>query len=146
MAEKEYHHILVAVDDSSDAKLAFDYAILFAKKHDCVLSIASILEDNDFNVYEVLSKDYMLEKRDRIKEQVLKYKQIATDAGVKEIHTYIAEGDDEAGEIIVKRLIPEIKPDLLIVGSKSKIGMEKFLGSQASYMVKHSPISVLVVR
>lgn len=146
MNVQKFQHILVAVDDSSDAKLAFNYAIYRAKITDSVLDIATILEDDDFNVYEVLSKDYMDEKRDKLKQQILQYKQLATDAGVKEIHTYVAEGDDPAGEIIVKRLIPDIKPDLLIIGSKSTTGVEKYLGSQASYMVKHAPVSVLVVR
>lgn len=88
----------------------------------------------------------MHEKRDEIEQKISSYKKVAQADGVKEVHTYVNEGNDEAGEIIVKDLIPKIKPDLLIIGSKSKRGVGKYFGSQASYMVKHSPISVLVVK
>ena len=56
----------------------------------------------------------------------------------------MAEGN--AGEEIVKNVIPKVKPDLLIIGALSKQGIKKFFGSQAAYMAKYAPISVLVVR
>ena len=43
-------------------------------------------------------------------------------------------------------MIPAVKPDLLIVGARSKQGIAKHFGSQAAYMAKYAPISVLVVR
>lgn len=142
----KYKRILVAVDESADSKLAFDYAITRAKMDNCSLNIASILEDNDFNSYEVLSKEYMNEQRVQLGQEMSDYKRTAKNSGVKDVQTYMTEGDDEAGEIIIKQLIPEIKPDLLIIGSKSKSEVGQYFGSQASYMVRHSPISVLVVR
>ncbi|AKP67999.1 universal stress protein [Companilactobacillus ginsenosidimutans] len=141
-----YKRILVAVDNSYDSKVAFDYAVYRASLDDCILDIASVVEDNDFNAYEILSKQYMSEKRLSIEQTIQSYKRIAEDDGVKEVNTFITEGDDEAGEIICKNLIPVIKPDLLVVGSKSEPGVRSLFGSQASYMVKHAPISVLVVR
>lgn len=142
----KYKRILVAVDESADSKLAFDYAITRAKMDNCSLNIASILEDNDFNSYEVLSKEYMNEQRVQLGQEMSDYKRTARNSGVKDVQTYMTEGDDEAGEIIIKQLIPEIKPDLLIIGSKSKSEVGQYFCSQASYMVRHSPISVLVVR
>lgn len=143
---KEFKRILVAVDGSSDAQVAFDYAVYRAKLDDCVLDIASIVEDNDFNAFEVLSKQYMLEKREDTEKEIVQDKNIAEKDGVKDVHTFISEGDNEAGEIIVKDLIPKIKPDLLIIGAKKENKVERHFGSQASYMVKNSPISVLVVK
>ena len=56
----------------------------------------------------------------------------------------IAEGD--AGETIIKKVIPQVNPDLLVIGALAKEGLEKYFGSQAAYMAKYAPISVLVVR
>ncbi|MCM8610445.1 MULTISPECIES: universal stress protein, partial [Lactiplantibacillus] len=47
---------------------------------------------------------------------------------------------------IVKTVIPALKPDLLVIGSVAKHGVRKYFWSQAAYMAKHAPISVLVIR
>lgn len=143
---KKYRKILVAVDNSDDAQLAFEYAIYRSKLADCALTIATIMEDNDFNSFEVLSKDYMEEKRHALEADLLKFKKVAEESGVRQVDTFLTENDQEAGETIVKKLIPDLKPDLLVIGSRSKKGVGKYFGSQASYMVRHAPISVVVVR
>ncbi|MQS53565.1 universal stress protein [Companilactobacillus mishanensis] len=146
MITKTFNNILVAVDDTADAQLAFDYAIHRAKNEDAKLNIVSILEINNINAYEILDKEFMEHKREHLEERILDYEKEAKDAGVKDVSGMTAEGDDEAGEIIVKKIIPDVDPDLLIVGSKTKQGLTRLLGSQASYMVRFSPVSVLVVR
>ena len=107
---KNIKKILVGVDDSEDAQLAFRVAMRRALDLDATLCIT----------------------------------QIALQAGIKRVEVVIAEGD--AGETIIKRIIPKVEPDLLIIGALSKKGVKKFFGSQAAYMAKHAPISVLVVR
>ncbi|ARW20725.1 hypothetical protein S100892_02190 [Pediococcus pentosaceus] len=44
--------ILVGVDDSEDAVLAFDYAINLAKKSGSELVIVSVLESDEMNVFK----------------------------------------------------------------------------------------------
>ena len=119
MATK-FNRILVGVDDSADALLAFDYAIHQAKQDGAELVIISILENDEMNVQQ------------------------AQAAGVTKVHAMIAEG--EPGETIVKEVIPHVQPDLLIIGSLAKKGIAKHFGSQAAYMAKYAPISVLVIR
>ncbi|RRK09574.1 universal stress protein [Lactiplantibacillus garii] len=140
----QFKRILVGVDDSADALLAFSYAIHQAKQDDAELVIVSILEDDDMNVYQALSKDYVHGERDELQRHLLKYQQQATDAGVTKVRTVIAEG--EPGETIVKEVIPHVQPDLLIIGSLAKKGIAKRFGSQAAYMAKYAPIAVLVIR
>ncbi len=139
-----FHNLLVAVDDSPDAVLAFKYAIHRAIKDEVGLTLVSVLENDDYNIYEALSKDFVHGAREDMEKRIAEYKQKAEEAGVKEVHTVVAEGDP--GETIVKEVIPHVKPDLLIIGSKSKEGIKKRFGSQAAYMAKYSPVSVLVVR
>ncbi|KRM69550.1 hypothetical protein FD06_GL001038 [Apilactobacillus ozensis DSM 23829 = JCM 17196] len=140
----DFKKILVAVDDSDDAILAFKYAIERAKKDEASLTIVSVLEDEDMNIYQALTKDYIHGERSELEQHVLDYQKQAQEAGVKEVNVIVSEG--EAGETIVKDVIPHVEPDLLIIGSESKKGIAKHFGSQAAYMAKYAPISVMVIR
>lgn len=144
MSPKEFKHILVGVDDSDDAQLAFRYAINRAKTDGAKLTIVSILEQNNMNVYEAMSKDFVHGQRKDLEDHVLQYQKLAEQFGVQDVNVIVDEGDP--GETIVKDIIPAIKPDLLVIGSVSKQGVRKYFGSQAAYMAKHAPISVLVIR
>ncbi|MFT8393347.1 MAG: universal stress protein [Liquorilactobacillus ghanensis] len=140
----DFHRILVGVDDSEDALLAFNYAIRRAKISDAELVIVSVLESDEMSVYQALNKDYVHGERKELEQHILKYQKQAQDAGVKKVRSIVAEGNP--GEAIVKDVIPHVEPDLLIVGSYSKKGLARYFGSQAAYMAKYSPISVLVIR
>ncbi|MBS0979081.1 universal stress protein [Levilactobacillus brevis] len=144
MAEIDFNKILVGVDDSADSKLAFEYAVKSAKKNDAQLIIVSVLEDDEVNVYQALSKDYIHGERRELEQHVLEYQKQAQDAGVKRVHAIVSEG--EPGEVIVKRVIPQVNPNLLIIGSEARKGLARHFGSQAAYMAKYSPISVLIIR
>jgi len=143
MATK-FDRILVGVDDSADALLAFEYALHQAKRDEAELFIVSVLENDDMNVYEALNKDFVHGERRELETHIKKYLKQAQDAGIQSVHALVAEG--EPGETIVKDVIPHVKPDLLIVGSEAKQGVSRHFGSQAAYMAKYSPISVLVIR
>ena len=126
MSPKEFKHILVGVDDSDDAQLAFRYAINRAKSDGAKLTIVSILEQDNMNVYEAMSKDFVHGQRKDLEEHVQQYQKLARDFGVTDVNAVVDEGDP--GETIVKH------------------GVRKYFGSQAAYMAKHAPISVLVIR
>ncbi|MFC6180155.1 universal stress protein [Lactiplantibacillus daowaiensis] len=144
MSPKEFKHILVGVDDSEDAQLAFRYAINRAKTDGAKLTIVSILEQDNMNVYEAMSKDFVHGQRADLEQHVQQYAKLAKQFGITDVATVVDEGDP--GETIVKDIIPAIKPDLLVIGSISKHGVRRYFGSQAAYMAKHAPISVLVIR
>ncbi|GHP14109.1 universal stress protein [Lentilactobacillus fungorum] len=144
MPHTKFKRILVGVDDSPDAQLAFRYAISEARLSGASLVIASILEHEEMNVYQVLNKDYVHGERKELVQHLSEYRNLALRAGVKQVDTVVEEGDP--GETIVKTIIPAVKADLLIVGSLSKTGVRKYFGSQAAYMAKYAPISVMVVR
>lgn len=139
-----FKRILVGVDDSADALLAFKYAIHQAKRDHAELVIASVLESENMNVYQVLDTDFVHGEYESLKRHIRKYQHQAEAAGVADVKMVISEG--EPGETIVKKVIPEVKPDILIVGSIAKKGVSRHFGSQAAYMAKYAPISVLVVR
>lgn len=142
-----YHRILVGVDDAPDARAAFSYAVDKAKRNNSELGIVSVYETDKVNVYQALSKDYVHSSREDLKKRINEYVQAAIDYGVdpQKITAIIDEGD-RPSERICDHVIPEFHPDLLIVGSIGKPGNRKEVGSQASYMVKHSGTSVFVIR
>lgn len=144
---KKFHKILVGVDDAPDARAAFSYAVDKAKRDGSELGIVSVYETNEVNVYQALSKDYVHSSREELRARIEEYVKGAIDYGVepKKITAIIDEGDRPA-ERICNHVIPEFHPDLLIVGSTGKPGNRKSVGSQASYMVKHSGTSVFVIR
>ncbi|WP_155287766.1 universal stress protein [Lacticaseibacillus zhaodongensis] len=140
----DFKKILVGVDDSEDALAAFQYALHRARVDGADLIIASILESDDMNIYQALTKDYVHGERAALEEHLRHYVKLAEDAGIKNVRAVIDEGDP--GVQIVKNLIPKYKPDLLIIGAADKKGIGLTFGSQAAYMAKHARISVLVVR
>ncbi|CAH0416382.1 universal stress protein [Periweissella fabaria] len=141
----KHKNILVGVDDSADAQLAFLNAVSHAVDDDSLLHIVTVLETDSLNVFEALDKEKLKEKRVKIEQRLHDYKQQALEAGVKEVHVVFAEG--EPGETIVKDVIPDVQPDLVVVGaSAAKKGLGKYMGSQAGYVAKYAPVSVLVVR
>ncbi|MEJ6399855.1 universal stress protein [Nicoliella lavandulae] len=140
----EFKRILVGVDDSDDAILAFRYSIERAKRDDAQLVLVSVLETEEINVYEALTKDYVHGEKSELEAHMQKYVKQAQDAGVKDVQAVVASGS--AGEAIVKDVIPHVEPDLLVVGSHSKKGIARHFGSQAAYMAKYAPISVMVIR
>lgn len=139
-----FERVLVGVDDSADAQLAFRYAMHRCIKDGSTLIITSILESNEMNVYQALTRDYVHGERAELEEHLKDYRKVAIEAGVKDVELMVAEGDP--GETIVKDVIPSSKADLLVIGSLSKKGIRKYFGSQAAYMAKYSPISVMIIR
>ncbi|MFD1472124.1 universal stress protein [Companilactobacillus mishanensis] len=144
MSDNIFKRILVGVDDSEDSLLALKYAIHTAKEDKSELYIVSILESNDMNVFQVLDKDYIHGEREQLEEHILKFKNLAEKAGVEKVFAVVDEG--EPGETIVKKIIPNVHPDLLVVGSEARKGISKHFGSQAAYMAKYADISVMIFR
>jgi len=139
--DAQLKRILVSVDDSEDALMAFDYAINLALKDNAELVIVSVLENDEMNVFQALDKDYVHGERATLEKHILDFKQQAQAKGVKTVKAIVAEGDP--GETIVREVIPAVQPDLLVIGARAKQGI---FGSQAAYMAKNAPISVTVVR
>ena len=54
--------------------------------------------------------------------------------------------ETQPNNLIINKLIPLNKPDLLIIGSKSTSKLKSFFGSQAAYMARYAPISVMIIR
>ena len=145
MNKMTFDRILVAVDGAKEAQKAFHYAINLARDKGCPLSIASVFEAGQLNVYEALDPKELQGKRQAFLDQVAGYRAQAEAAGLPEIQCLVAEGGDPA-KVIIKDLLPTSQADLLIIGSHGDAQLSDYFGSHATYLVKHAPIPVLVYR
>ena len=78
---KNIKKILVGVDDSEDAQLAFRVAMRRALDLNATLCITSILESDEMNVFQALSADYVHGERQALEEHVEAYRKVALKAG-----------------------------------------------------------------
>ena len=59
---RRFSQILVGVDDSPDAQLAFRFAMNRAKQDDAELDLVTVIEENDINIYQALDKNFITQK------------------------------------------------------------------------------------
>lgn len=140
-----YERLLVAIDDDDTASSikALNYACTVAKVYQIPLGIVSILETSDLNIYQSMSPKVLADRRLEIKEDLNLYVDKVHDFGINDVTPIVDEGNPS--RVIIDKIIPNFKPDLLIVGSKTKPS-KHLIGSHASYMAKNAPCSVIVVR
>ncbi|OIM43882.1 universal stress protein UspA [Oenococcus oeni] len=144
---KQFKHVLAAVDDSPQGQSALSFAIHQAKEDHAKLTILSVLEKDELPVTTRLDANEMSLLQDRIDKALMDYQQIAKNFGLKNdrVEKMFAQGDN-AGETVVKDVLPHTDIDLVVVGAHSRTGWSSHLGSQASYIAKTAPVSVTIIR
>jgi nucleotide-binding universal stress UspA family protein len=134
--------ILVALDNSDPAFKALGRAVEMAKKEKAELTLMTVYPD--FPEDEGGLKQATASLMQMAENTVARGKSEAEKAGIA-VKTVIEAGTS-AAENIVKHA-GKNNTDLIIMGHKSKTGMERLLvGSVAGKVVTYAPCSVLVVR
>ncbi len=72
----------MGVDDAADARAAFSYAVDKAKRDSSEIGIVSVLETNDINIYQSMSKDYIHSTRAQLEQRINEYVQAAIKYGI----------------------------------------------------------------
>ena len=135
MAQR-YQNVMVAIDGSKEADLAFVKGVYTALRNESKLTIAHVI-DFDAEVYEELQVDA---------ESLMKeYEKRARDAGVTDIHIVIEMGNPKT---LLARTIPDAENvDLILVGATGLNAFERLLvGSSSEYILRHAKVDLLVVR
>jgi nucleotide-binding universal stress UspA family protein len=134
--------ILVALDNSDPAFKALGRAVEMAKKEKAELTLMTVYPD--FPEDEGGLKQATASLMQMAENTVARGKSEAEKAGIA-VKTVIEAGTS-AAENIVKHA-GKNNSDLIVMGHKSKTGMERLLvGSVAGKVVTYAPCSVLVVR
>lgn len=135
--------MLACLDFSPTAPALLEKAVDMAKSKNAELVLFSVVEDFvDFGegIPESVSQQLM----DFARNSLEKARQDAKKMGL-EVSTAIEYGTSPADTIL--DYAEKAKPDLIILGSRAKTTLDRFLiGSVASKVVSHAPCSVLVVR
>ncbi len=138
--------IMAALDLSKHAVGILEKAVAQTTQSGGELTILVVAEDfmdigDYFQVETVRASEKFLEAA---KAAAAGYAAKAKDLGV--VAEVVVEQGVSPADLIVK-VAEDKKIDLLILGSRSKKGLDRFLiGSVASKIVAHAPCSVLVVR
>lgn len=139
----EYKDILVAVDGSSEAKLAFYKSIEVVKQEqNARLHIVSVID-----IFSIDEEDTSYREREeqRIGDLLISYKTIAKEEAIDQVETYIKYGDPKVN--ISKELAQAVEADLIVCGAQGVKNAEHFfLGSVSEAIVLTASCDVLVVR
>lgn len=142
---QQYKTIMVAVDGSSEAELAFKKAVNVAKRNQAKLVIAHVIDTRAFQT--VSSFDGMLAEQatEMAKKTLDDYVNFAKGQDCTDIDTVIEYGSPKP--IIAKQLPKEHHVDLILLGATGLNAVERlFIGSVSEYVIRNAACDVLVVR
>ncbi|BAP84989.1 universal stress protein UspA [Paucilactobacillus hokkaidonensis JCM 18461] len=142
-----FRRVLLTIDedDPNSSTHAFRYATTLAHDYQVKLCIVSVLESDDLNIFDVMTPGKVDERADNIKRTVDNYMKLAEDLGVNDVQGLtISAGDVD--DVILDRVIPEFKPDLIVCGSDTDDASHRVPGAVGLRIAKRANVSVIVVR
>ena len=140
-----YKTVLVAVDGSDEAKKALNKAIQISKDNEAKLLIVHVIDTRTFAAVEHYDRMIFTEAEKYAEEMLESYKNIASDAGVKDVSLIIEYGSPKVK--IAKDICNKFGVDLVVTGATGLNAVERFLiGSVSEYITRHVKCDVLIVR
>ncbi|EUJ33177.1 universal stress protein UspA family [Listeria floridensis FSL S10-1187] len=140
-----YERILVAIDGSDQAEIAFQEAINLAKITGASVALASVIDSRSFPTFTADGTTWENELRKEMEAVLSKYVEKAKAAGFESIGTYLEVGNPK--KMLSEELPDLFGADLIICGATGLNRMEKMLmGSISSYIVQHAKCNVLIAR
>ena len=142
---QRYQNIMVAVDGSHEAELAFEKGVNVALRNNSRLTIAHVIDTRalqsvstfDAEVYEELQAD--------AKKLMDEYAQKEKEADVTDVVTIVEMGNPKT--LLATDIPDEQKVDLIMVGATGLNAFERLLvGSSSEYILRHAKVDLLVVR
>ncbi|MGC2399964.1 MAG: universal stress protein [Acidobacteriaceae bacterium] len=143
MNDAAYKRILVGDDGTPEAQRAVDVAISLARSLDAKLILIGVVApQSPESQAEGYGLEAIPEARQKL-DEALRRKVEASGKSAKEVVIEILEGKPD--EVIVQRA-EESSADLVVVGRRDITRVRHWLeGSTSESLVRHCPISVLVV-
>lgn len=142
-----YKHILVPVDGSAEAELAFKKAVAVTKRNgdDAELRLLHVVDTRAFQNISSFDTSMVEQVTDTAKKTLDQYIDYAKKQGVKNVSYSIEYG---APKTIIARDVPkEMGADLIMIGATGLNAVERILiGSVTEYVTRTAICDVLVVR
>lgn len=147
MSVQQYKHILVPIDGSAEAELAFKKAVAVTKRNgdDCELRLLHVVDTRAFQNISSFDTSMVEQVTETAKKTLDQYVEYAKEAGVKKVSYSIEYG---APKMIIARDVPkEMHADLIMIGATGLNAMERILiGSVTEFVTRMAVCDVLVVR
>ncbi|MFC7320316.1 universal stress protein [Halobacillus campisalis] len=141
----EYKNIVVAVDGSETAEVAFKKAIDISNRNDAQLVLSHVVDTRAFSTVEAYDRSLAVRAEKYAKELLEEYQLKAENAGVKNVTVSIEYGSPKVK--IAKDVAPKFNADLIICGATGLNLMERFfIGSVSEHITRYALCDVLVVR
>jgi universal stress protein A len=141
---KNYQHILLAVDLHPECdKLTIERVANLAKSNGAEISLVHAIEHiHAYGIAQAYPAVLNFEEdMQRIAREELA--KIGIQLGVPVSRQFVEFGSPKA---VILEKTPEIKADLVVVGSHGRHGISLLLGSTANSVLHHAPCDVLAVR
>jgi len=142
---QRYENIMVAVDGSKEADLAFIKGVQSALRNQAKLTIAHVIDTRALQSISTFDAEVYEELQVEAQELMAEYEKRARDAGLKDIQVVIEMGNPKT---LLAKTIPEQEHvDLILVGATGLNAFERLLvGSSSEYILRHTSVDLLVVR
>ena len=141
-----YQNIVVAVDGSKQAELAFRKSIDVALRNtDSTLHIIHVIDTSFATTVDMLYDNMVELVREHSQVLLDTYKTQANEAGVKNVNTILTKGVPKI--VLSKNLSDLVQADLIVCGATGLNAVERlFIGSSTEAITRHAKCDVLVVR
>ncbi|MGK0552191.1 universal stress protein [Enterococcus faecalis] len=146
MEEQTYKNILVGVDGSDQATLAYEQAIEVAKRNGGRVIVAHIIENQVYTLmgYSTLNNNLIDQETENAKAILNDCKKYAESVAFHEVETVISFGSPK--ELMSHDLPQKYEIDLIMVGQSGLNAVERMMmGSVSSYIIRQAPCDVLIV-
>ena len=143
---QQYKHILVPVDGSKEAELAFRKAVAVAKRNDgAELHLLHVIDTRAFQNISSFDTAMVDQVTDTAKKSLDRYIQEARNDGLENVAYSIEYGSPK---VVISQDVPkELHTDLIMIGATGLNAVERLLiGSVTEYVTRTAICDVLVVR
>jgi len=142
---QRYENIMVAVDGSKEADLAFIKGVQSALRNQAKLTIAHVIDTRALQSISTFDAEVYEELQVEAQELMAEYEKRARDAGLKDIQVVIEMGNPKT--LLAKTIPDQEHVDLILVGATGLNAFERLLvGSSSEYILRHTSVDLLVVR
>ena len=132
---QRYQNIMVAVDGSHEAELAFEKGVNVALRNNSRLTIAHVIDTRALQSVSTFDAKKLMDQ----------YAEKAKEAGVANVVTIVEMGNPKT--LLATDIPEEQKVDLIMVGATGLNAFERLLvGSSSEYILRHAKVDLLVVR
>ena len=141
----EYSKILVPVDGSNEARLAFEKAIEVAKRNRAQVLIAHIIDTRVLQTPTGFEGNFNEEIQRQTENLFQEYRQYSQEHDFNDIDFVLEYGSPKV--YISKNIPKDYQINLIMMGATGLNAVERlFIGSVSEYVIRNASCDVLVVR